>query len=307
MQLITAKDVAGKLSWQKVIAALEDGHRLPKAQIADQFLGGTDKTLLSRSAWIDGLGFGVKSVSVFAGNTAAGLPSVQGAMLVFEDTTGTLQAVIDSSLITNWKTAADSVLGAKLLARPNSKSLLVIGAGSVAKNLVRAYCAAFAKLVQISIWNRTPRRAAELAANLAKEGYDVTVVNDLATACQAADIITTATMARTPVLRGDWISPGTHVDLIGAFKADMREADDTVLQRSRLFVDSYDTTLEHIGELMIPLASGAITKADILADLYGLMTGATGRQHANEITVFKNGGGAHLDLMVAHYILRCVS
>lgn len=130
----------------------------------------------------------------------AGRPSVQGAMLVFEDDTGTIQAVIDSSLITNWKTAADSVLEAKLLARPDSKSLLVIGAGSVAKNLVRAYSAAFAKLVQISIWNRTPRRAADLAANLAKEGYDVTVVNDLAAACQAADIITTATMARTPVL-----------------------------------------------------------------------------------------------------------
>lgn len=169
-EMITANHVAGKLTWRMVMQAIEEGHRLPKAQIGDQFLGHADKTLLSRGAWIDGLGFGVKSVSVMTGNLDVGLPSVQGAMLVFEDCTGKLEAVIDSALITNWKTAADSVLGAKLLARPESRSLLVVGAGPVAENLVHAYCEVFPELERIFIWNRTQVRAAQLATRLAADG-----------------------------------------------------------------------------------------------------------------------------------------
>ena len=113
-----------------------------------------------------------------------------------------------------------------------------------------------------------------------------------------------ATMSATPVLKGDWVQPGAHVDLVGAFRADMREADDALLQKARIFVDSRETTLAHIGELKMPLASGTITEADVLADHYQLVAGFEGRSDPQDITVFKNGGGAHLDLMIADSILR---
>jgi len=262
--------------------------------------------LLSRSARIEGMGFGVKSVSVLPNNSSQGLPTVQGGMLVFDDKTGSLMAVIDSALITNWKTAADSVLGARLLAQPKSKNLLIVGAGSVGEQLVRAYSEIFPDMCAIEIWNRTPDRAKKLAATLSDQGYPVKITQDLPTACARANIISVATLTTDPIIKGDWIQSGTHVDLIGAFTKDMREGDDRLMQKARIFVDSFDTTIEHIGELMIPIASGAIKKSDVLADFYGLLSGEPGRTHADDITVFKNGGGAHLDLMTAHCILDCV-
>ena len=119
-----------------------------------------------------------------------------------------------------------------------------------------------------------------------------------------ADIISCATMATDPVIQGEWLREGQHLDLIGAFKADMREADDVAMQRAKVFVDSRATTIEHIGELMIPLANGAIQKSNILADLYDLATGQSGRTSDADITLFKNGGGAHLDLMTGREILK---
>lgn len=306
MKIVTRETVAGKLRWANIIDALYDGHQLSKAKIGDQLLSRGQDALLSRAAWIDGLGFGVKSVSVMANNAAADLPTVQGGMLVFDDRTGVLEAVIDSDLVTNWKTASDSALGAKLLARAESRSYLIIGAGVVAETLAHAYTATFAGLERIEIWNRTSEKAAALAQKLAKDGLPASVVADLPAACARADIISTATMAKTSIIHGDWISNGTHVDLIGAFKKDMREADNTLLQKGRLFVDSFETTIDHIGELMIPLAEGAIARSDVLADLYGLVTGSFGRTTDDEITVFKNGGGAHLDLMTAKRILQAI-
>lgn len=307
MRMITVEDAAGRLDWADLVAALRAGHRLPKAQVGDTFLGASGNTLLSRAAWIEGLGFGVKSVSVMPGNVALGLPSIQGAMLVFEDKQGALRAMIDSAVITNWKTAADSVLGASLLARPESRHLLIVGAGTVARMLVPAYRALFADLETISIWNRTEARAAELVDALAAEGHPVSLAKDLPQACGQADIISSATMSTTPVISGEWLPPGCHVDLIGAFKADMREVDDAALTRASLFVDSRDTTLHHIGELMIPLQSGVISEQDVKGDLYELVAGTAGRTAPEEVTIFKNGGGAHLDLMTADYILSAVS
>lgn len=295
--------VGDRLSWQGVVEAFRAGHTLLKPEISDQFVTRGNDTLLSRAAWIDGLGFGVKSVSVMAENAAKGLPTVQGAMLVFEDQNGVLEAIVDSDLVTEWKTAGDSVFGAKMLARHDAQRYLIVGAGVVAENLVRAYSAMFPRLEQIEIWNRTPSKANALAEKMTARGYPVKAVENLPDACARADIISTATMSKEPVICGDWITAGTHVDLIGAFKADMREADDALMKKARLFVDSYDTTLHHIGELMMPLASGVISEADVLADYRGLVAGGDGRVSQDDITVLKNGGGAHLDLMTAKYIL----
>jgi len=295
---ISEADIGAALTWPKMVDALAKGHIAARPQISDQFLHRGSDTLLSRAAWIDGLGVAVKSVTVFPENQGKNLPSVQGGMLLFDDTTGALQAVIDSALVTKWKTISDSLLGTRILARQGAKRLLVVGAGAVAAGLVEAYPALFPGL-EIEIWARSGTKADALAANTPS----ARAVADLAAAVARADIISVATMAKTPVIKGDWLRPGQHLDLIGAFTKDMREADDRALQRARLFVDSIDTTVAHIGELMIPLASGAISRADILGDLYDLAQSARGRVSENDITVFKNGGGAHLDLMTGRVIL----
>jgi ornithine cyclodeaminase len=301
---IGPEDVVGRLTWRAVADAIEAGHRLPRARLGDQLLRRDPDALLSRAAWIDGLGIGVKSVTVMPGNRARGEKTIDGAMLFFDDRTGRLLAVLDSDLVTAWKTAGDSVLGARLLARPDSRRLLILGAGTVAASLVRAYGEIFAGLDEILIWNRTGARAEELARALAAEGYPVRATPDRAEAAAVADIIAAATMSQDPVLEGAWVRPGTHVDLIGAFTPAMREADDQLISAASLFVDCRETTIEHIGELMLPLASGVIRREDVLGDLYNLVAGEAGRRAPEDITVFKNGGGAHLDLMTAGLILE---
>ncbi len=295
--MITEADVAGSLDWRILTDALLEGHRGPRAELSDQFLTQGPDTLLSRAAWIPGLGIAVKSVSVLPGNPAQGRPSVHGAMVLFNDRTGEVEAVIDSALVTKWKTAADSVLGARLLARPDAKHLLIVGTGAVARSLTEAYPALFPG-IEITIWGRSPDKAAALAVETGS-----TAVSNLAEAAHAADIIATATMSSAPVIKGDWLRPGQHLDLIGAFTATMREVDDAALTRSAIFVDCRDTTLDHIGELKIPLAEGIITADDIRGDFYDLASGTTGRTNSDEITLFKNGGGAHLDLMTGRVIL----
>lgn len=296
--VIAAEDVAGRLDWVRLADALEAGHRGPRAELSDQFLTRGGDTLLSRAAWIDGQGVAVKSVTVMPENVARGLPSVQGAMVLFEDSTGQVEAVIDSALVTKWKTAGDSILGARLLARADPTRLLIVGAGAVAASLVEAYRALFPGIA-VAVWSRRPGQAAALAART-----DARAVTDLAAAVAEADIVATATMATEPVIRGDWLQPGQHLDLIGAFRADMREVDDAALTRARIFVDSRDTVLDHIGELCDPLARGVITRDDVLGDLYDLANGEPGRTAADEITLYKNGGGAHLDLITGRVILE---
>jgi ornithine cyclodeaminase len=304
MQYIGFDDIDHRLNWCAIADSLEAGHRLEKAQIGDLLLKDRDRSLLNRGSWIKGLGLALKSVSVFPENNTRTppIPSIQGAMLLFDDETGGLKAVLDGVLVTKWKTAGDSVLGARLLARPESRRLLVVGAGTVARSLFEAYREIFPALNSFAIWNRNAAKAELLAAELAGQGIEVEVVCDLAEAAASADIISCATMAKSPVLKGAWIQPGTHVDLIGAYREDMREADDELMRKAEIFVDSRETTLEDIGELSIPLASGVITQSDVKGDLYDLCNGGAGRSGSDAITLYKNGGGAHLDLMTGAVI-----
>jgi ornithine cyclodeaminase/alanine dehydrogenase-like protein (mu-crystallin family) len=235
------------------------------------------------------------------------LPNIHAVFTLFDDETGVPVALIDGSLVTRWKTAADSLLGARLLARPDSETLLIIGAGTVAASLVDAYSEGFPTLSRILIWNRTPGRAIDLAARVSSSKLPVEAVEDLAAAVVSADLISSATLSIEPVLKGEWVTPGTHVDLIGAFRPDMREADDVLMQKAELFVDSRETAIHDIGELRLPIQSGVITEQDVRADLYDLCNGAAGRTSGDAITVYKNGGGAHLDLMTAKFIFRAYS
>lgn len=295
---IIGPEAEAHLDWLALTEALAAGHRLPRAEIGDTFLYRRDDTLLSRSAWIDGLGMAVKTATIFPGNPVSGRPIVNGGLSLYSDTDGTLEALVDFHLVTRWKTAGDSLLAACRLARPDSRAITIVGAGSVARSMILAYASAF-EGARFTVWNRTGAAALALAADLP----DVIATDDLEGAVRGADIIATATMSREPLIRGDWLRPGQHLDLIGAYRPDMREVDDACLARARVFVDSLATTVDHIGELKIPLASGAITRADILADYYDLATGRFARRSVDEITICKNGGGAHLDLMTARYIL----
>ncbi|SHI97483.1 ornithine cyclodeaminase family protein [Wenxinia saemankumensis] len=283
------------LDWIALTDALAAGHELPRAQVEDVFLRRGADTLLNRSAWIDGLGLAVKCATVFPGNKAKGRPVIGGAMTLYSDADGTLEAILDFHLVTKWKTAGDSLLAARRLARPDSREILIVGAGIVGRSLVQAYGAAFPG-ARFTIWNRSPEGAARFADETGAE-----VAGDLQAAVGRADIVACATMSTDPVLRGEWLRPGQHVDLIGAYRADMREADDTAIRRARVFCDSRATTIHHIGEFMAPLRSGALTEDAILADHYEPERFRRGSD--DEITLFKNGGGAHLDLMTARHIL----
>jgi len=233
------------------------------------------------------------------------LPTVQGAMMIYEPITGELSAIIESKLITEIKTASDSILAAQLLARPDSKHLLIIGAGTVAESLIYAYSAAFPDLEKITIWARNTEKAKILINKISNLDITIEVSSDIQLTSANADIISTATMAHEPILKGEWVKPGTHIDLIGAFTSDMREADDFLMSSGSIFVDSRATTIEHIGELTIPISNGIISKNDIIGDFYDLIPSSkSGRKSNDEITIFKNGGGAHLDLMIAKYLIE---
>ena len=284
------------LDWLALTDALADGHSRAKAKVEDVFMYRGGDTLLNRSAWIDGMGLAIKCATIFPANKAVGRPMVNGAVNLFSDDDGQLEAILDFHLVTKWKTAGDSLLAARRLARPDSKRILIVGAGTVGRSLWQAYSAAFPE-AEFSVWNRSP----EGAQQFAKCCDGVTVATDLERAVREADIVTSATMTTEPLLKGAWFQPGQHIDLIGAYRPDMREVDDEALLRSRVFVDSYATTMNHIGELRIPLESGVISPDQIVADYYELDMFQRGSD--DEITLFKNGGGAHLDLMTSRYIL----
>lgn len=305
---ITTDSLALKPMWQGAVDAIVSGHALPKARIADSVLERGSQRLLSRAAWIDGLGSAVKTVSIYPDNPAkeGSLPSVQGACMLFEDGSGRPYAIIDSELLTYWKTAADSVLGAKLVGPTRPCHLVIIGAGKVARSLLEAYAALFPSLCTITVCARRLAAAEQLIAEVAIDGLALRASNQPETIVPTADIVVTATSSSTPVLQGEWLKPGAHVDLVGAYSLTMREADDATLERGALYVDSRETTIKHIGELAVPIAARVIGTDDVQADFYDLL--ASGRVESGDeirgerITVFKNGGGAHLDLMVAQYL-----
>lgn len=294
---IVGPEVEERLDWIALTEALEAGHRLPRAEVADTLLRRGGDTLLTRSAWIDGMGLAVKAASIFPGNPRTGVAAINGAVNLFSDTTGELEALVDFTVVTKWKTSGDSLLAARRLARRDARDILVVGAGAVAQSMIEAYSAGFPD-ARFTVWARNPDAARAFAA-----GTGATPATDLETAVGAADIIATTTMATEPLIRGAWLRPGTHLDLIGAYRPDMREADSDCFRRARVFCDARATTVHHIGDLMVPLAEGAISEADIIADYYDLASGTFARRSDDEITLCENGGGAHLDLMTARYIL----
>lgn len=299
---VLGPELTDQLSWADAVEALRKGHTLPRAAISDMLMPMAEGELLTRSAAISGLGAGTKSVTIRPNNPVLlpPAPSVQGLFTLFDEDRGHPVCLIDGALLTFWKTVADSLLGASYLAPSDAKSLAVIGTGPIAKGLLEGYVTLFPELTDIRIWGRTRARAQAIADEMT---FPLTVCDSAEDAVRGADIITSATASRSPVIKGEWVKQGAHIDLVGAHGPDMREADDALISSASLFVDSRETVLEHIGELRIPIAKRLISRADVKGDLYDLVMADNRRRSVDEITVFKNGGGAHLDLMVAWYCL----
>ncbi len=294
---VVGREAEAVMDWSGLTAAFEAGHLLPKPEIADLFLYRDRDVMLDRAAWLTGLGALVKVATLVPGNAALGLPGVNGIVTLFDDVTGIPKALIDFHLVTKWKTAGDSLLSASKLARKDARRFLLVGAGTVARSMVGAYSSLWPE-AEFTVWNRSTEGARKMAAEVA----GLRVADNLEAAVRAADVICTATMSTAPLVLGAWLQPGQHLDLIGSYTPKMREVDDLAMRRARIFVDARATTIHHIGELIDPIASGAISEADVLADFY--QPDLFKRTSDDQITIAKNGGGAHLDLMTAAYILQ---
>ncbi len=259
-----------------------------------------DATLLIMPAWENDGYLGVKLVTVTPGNLDRGLPSVMASYVLSNAITGEALAVIDGGELTGRRTAAASSLAARFLAREDAKSLLIIGTGVMAPNLIRAHAAA-RPIEKVAIWGRNRENAERLACSIAEDGFnEILIVDDLETAVQSADIISCATLSKEPIIRGEWLVPGQHVDLVGAFRSDMRESDDKCMQRANVYVDTRDGALNEGGDVVQAVASGALDPSDIRGDLFQLCRDEVpGRQSDQDITLFKSAGTAIEDLAAA--------
>ena len=311
MKFISAETVNQTLTYPALVAGLDRYHQEETQAMDDMLLAQpvneqVTNHLLIRAAWQYDQAIGMKLVTIFPNNPELNtLPAVQAIYVVFDGTTGTPTAALDGAALTYWKTAADSALGARYLARDDAKQMLMVGAGAMAPHLIQAHCTTRPSLTLVNIWNRTPQKAKDLANELCVKGVTIKPTEDLESAARQADLISCATMSKEPLIRGVWLRPGTHLDLVGAFTADMREADDEAARAATVFVDSRKTTIGVVGEISIPIQNGTITESDIVADLYDLCRGGhSGRRDKNEITLYKNGGGGHLDLMTARFLLE---
>ncbi|CAN1487168.1 COG2423 Predicted ornithine cyclodeaminase, mu-crystallin homolog [Rhabdaerophilaceae bacterium] len=263
-------------------------------------------THLIMPAWSAGSSglIGVKIVNVFPGNGARHLPTVMGTYLLMNGDTGSPLAVLDGARLTLWRTAAASALAARYLARHDAATHLMVGAGALAPFFISAH-RAFRPIQRTLLWNKTRANADRLAKNLASKGVMVEVVTDLETATQAADIISTATLSTEPLIRGDWLKRGVHLDCVGAFSATMRETDDAAVTRARLFADVRASVLKEGGDFVQPLQAGLISESKIEADLFDLARGAVAIQrHNDDITFYKSTGSAIFDLAAAALVAK---
>ncbi len=311
MHMISAAALESSLAiaplLQALRAAFQTGVSAPRRLHYPIPLPASDSegTLLMMPAWIAGQHIGIKLVTVFPHNARQALPSVMGTYVLLDATTGAPLAMIDAPMLTLLRTAAASALAAGYLARPDSTRLLMIGTGQLAPYLARAH-SAVRPIQEIIVWGRNTDKAQTMATYLARQtGLIVRAVSDLPSAVAQADIISCATLAKQPLLSGAWVQPGTHIDLVGGFTPTMREADDACVQRASLFVDTRDGAMAEAGDIADPLQRGIIAPTDILADLFDLTRGLHGgRQHRDEITLFKSVGHALEDLAAAQLAYR---
>jgi alanine dehydrogenase len=306
LRVYSADEVHAALPWADLADALEDAFIAGDIDVPLRHvhpLSG-ESSLLLMPAWSpDALG--VKLVTVMPGAAAHGAGTVQASYLLLDRHTGVPIALIDGEALTLRRTAAASALAAQHLARPDAERLLVVGTGRLAPWLAQAHVALQPDLAHVEVWGRNADAAEDVVEALREEGIDAEVALDLRAAALRADLITCATTSREPLLHGAWLREGTHVDLVGGFRRNMREADDAAILRSRVFVDTYAGALSEAGDLTQPIERGVITREHVVGELAQLLRGEVrGRLSDADITLFKSVGTALEDLAAARLVCR---
>jgi ornithine cyclodeaminase/alanine dehydrogenase-like protein (mu-crystallin family) len=309
---IDAAEVARHLPWPELLNALQQAFAATDLTMPTRshhhmqgMAGASTPVLLSMPAWSPGLGVGVKLVTVYPDNAQVNLSSIQGLYVLLDGSTGRPQAVLDAGELTARRTAAASALASQYLSRPDSATLLMVGTGRLSQYLPLAH-AQVRPITRVLVWGRSPAKATESVQALQAQGVNALPVNNLQEACDQADIISCATLSKTSLLQGEWLRPGTHVDLVGAFTPQMREADDDVFRRATsVWCDTRAGALAEAGDLIEALASGALTEERIKGDLLSLCrAGQTVPRGHADITVFKSVGAALEDLAAARLCVQ---
>lgn len=312
---IDAASVARHLPWPELLQALHSAFAatdLSTPTRAHHHMEGMGSTstpvLLSMPAWSPGLGVGVKLVTVYPDNASLNLPSIHGLYVLMDGASGRPQAVLDAGELTARRTAAASALASRFLSRPDSATLLMVGTGRLSQYLPLAH-AQVRPIKRVLVWGRSMAKAQKSADALQAQGVNAVAVSALEDACAQADIISCATLSKTSLLHGEWLRPGTHVDLVGAFTPQMREADDEVFKRAAsVWCDTTAGALAEAGDLIQALASGALEPERIKGDLLRLCpAGQPIPRHDADITVFKSVGAALEDLAAARLCLERLS
>lgn len=317
MLTFSADDVDRALTFPGLVETLRGAFRDGAVQPVRHHHGvekpdGAASTLLLMPAWTDfnaaGTSkdghIGVKIVTVSPDNNAIGKPAVMGLYLLLDGRTGEPEALIDGQRLTQWRTACASALAASYLAREDAARLLVIGAGALSPFLAQAH-AAVRPLTKIRIWNRTSANAEKVVAALVAKGLPAEMASDLDAELAEADVVSSATISSEPLVKGKLLKAGAHVDLVGGFTPDMREADDEAIRRARVYVDTWAGATKEAGDIVQPLASGVLKPEAIVADLAELARGGKrGRESAAEITLFKSVGAALEDLAAGIAVYR---
>jgi len=305
---LDAKTVATMLPAEQLIESLNEAFMSdvevpPRVHHEVAVPGAHAGTLLLMPAWRSGAHIGVKVVTVFPDNAKHGKPAVYGSYLLMSAETGVPLALFDGTELTLRRTAAASALASTYLSRKNSSKLLMVGTGNLAPHLINAHTTA-RPISGVRIWGRRPEAAQQLADRMSGSSLDVSVAEDLEEAVRTADIISCATLASEPLIKGEWLGPGQHLDLVGAFTPNMSEADSTAVALADVYVDTRAGALSEAGEIVQAIKSGLFTESDIRGSLRDLATGiANGRSGAKEITLFKSVGTALEDLAAAELAL----
>ncbi|NRA10599.1 MAG: ornithine cyclodeaminase family protein [Crocinitomicaceae bacterium] len=266
-----------------------------------------DSTLLLMPSWQAGETIGVKVVTVSPDNGVLYLPSIHGVYLLFNAANGQPKAMLDGSSMTAKRTAGASALASSYLSREASTSLLMIGTGALVPNLIEAHCSQ-RPIKTVFIWGRSLAKAEQLIDSLSHLKVSLIAIDKIDEYVPKVDIISCATLSPTALIKGNLLRPGQHVDLVGSYKKDTREADNDVMSKASVFVDTYQGGLKESGDIFIPIKQGIINEKDILADLYSLCKNEhSGRKNDKEITVFKSVGHASEDLVAANYYYNSIT
>ncbi|PKH04002.1 ornithine cyclodeaminase [Psychromonas sp. MB-3u-54] len=262
-------------------------------------------TLLLMPAWLEGEYLGIKQVNVFPGNNARNIPGLSSHYMLSCGKTGQPLMQLDGNELTARRTAAASALASSFLSREDASVMLMVGSGRMARRLIPAHMSV-RPIKTVQVWDRNESKAQTLVTELKNDGINAEVCKpaELQAAAQLADIISCATMATSPLILGDWLKPGAHLDLVGSFTPTMRETDNIAMQRCSVFVDTQVGALSETGDLIIPIREGAITEGKIIAEFTQLCSGKhKGRSDLidadNAVTLFKSVGDSREDLAAA--------